>query len=248
MDESKNVLKEVIEHLKSIFDPHLPSIDSLLGQIEIIEWRGLKAVRKRFSSEIGLIKWLPPSLLYKSSYPFAILPAERFKRELNFFSLGDGSWYKVPRIYEVNGEELVIIREYVYGRTLTYDLSTCKLLAKVLAEVHLKGLVLGDVKQSNFLLNNDVIYIIDAEQAITAPSAELAGWDLMLTLLFASYKYVIDSRSFKEFVENFLREYLDSGGLRVGVESMLSVRNLSIALLMPLYNLAAITDIVHKII
>lgn len=250
MGDSKSVLSGVVEHLRGVFGLHLPGLEDLLGQVELVEWRGLRAIKKNFSSEVGLLKWLPPSLFYKSSYPFALSPAERFRRELNFFGMGNGNWYKVPRIYSVDESKLIIIREYIDGRPLTYSHSTCKLLARAMAEVHSRGLVLGDVKPSNFIISDNAIYIIDAEQAISglSNSDELAGWDLMLTLLFVSYRYVIDSHGFREFVERFLKDYIDSGGSRAGVSSITSLKNLSIGLLMPLYNLVTIMNIVGRIV
>lgn len=248
MGEYRNVINEIIDYLKNIFETHLLSIDNLLGQIEVIEWNGLKAVRKSFQKQIGLLKWLPPSMLYKASYPFVISPQERFNREVFFFSAGDGARYRVPRIYEVVESDLIIIREFIDGKPLVYNLDTCALIARALADVHLKGFALGDVKPSNFIIKGEDVYIIDAEQAVRKGSPELFGWDLMLTLLFASYRYVIDLNGFKAFTRKFLESYLDAGGQSIWVKSITSPKNLSIGLLMPLHYLKAVSDIVSIIL
>lgn len=248
MGESRSIINEIIDYLKSIFETRLLSIDNLLGQIEVVEWNGLRAVRKSFQKQIGLLKWLPPSILYKASYPFVISPQERFNRELLFFSAGDGSKYRVPRIYDVIESDLIIIREFIEGRPLMYNLDTCTLIARSLADVHLKGFVLGDVKPSNFIIRDEDVYIIDAEQAVRNETPELFGWDLMLTLLFASYRYVIDLNGFKAFTRKFLETYLDVGGQSIWVKSITSAKNLSIGLLMPLHYLKAVSDIVSSIL
>lgn len=248
--EFKELLSEVIKHLKEFTQSQIINVDLLLGQIDIIEWDGVKAVRKKFSSEIGLLKWLPPSIFYKASYPFTINPYERFRRELRFFS-SSGRWYKVPKVYEINEEEVVIIREFIEGNKLTYELEISEHLGRVLAEVHFKGYALGDVKPSNFIISNNDIYIIDAEQAVMNNDNELFGWDLILTLLFASYKYVIEPKLFKEFAKQFISSYLNNGGSILGVKSIFSIKNLSIALLIPPHTLKilieAVTDVENEI-
>ena len=69
------------------------SIDKLISQAEVITFEGRKAIKKVFTSEVGIIKWLPLALLLRPVYPFTLDPRERFKRELNFFNLGaSGKW------------------------------------------------------------------------------------------------------------------------------------------------------------
>ncbi len=243
--EFKELLSEVIKHLKEFTQSQIINVDLLLGQVDIIEWNGVKAVRKKFSSEIGFLKWLPPSIFYKASYPFTISPYERLRRELQFFSSG-GKWYNVPKVYEIDEEEAVIIREFIDGNKLTYDLEISEVLGKALAEIHSNGYALGDVKPSNFIINDNNIYVIDAEQAVMSDNNELFSWDLILTLLFASYKYVVEPGEYKKFVKRLINSYLNSGGSILGVKSIFSIRNLSIALLIPPHTLKTLIELVTE--
>lgn len=244
--EFKELLSEVVKHLKEFTRSQVVNVDLLLGQVDIIEWGGVKAVRKKFSSEVGILKWLPPSIFYKASYPFALIPYERFRRELQFFSHGSGKWYKVPKIYEVDEEEIMLVREFVDGSRLTYDLEVSESLGKALAEIHSKGYALGDVKPSNFIVR-DGIYVIDAEQAFMSNNTELFGWDLILTLLFVSYRYIVDPGGFKKFTKQFINNYLDGGGRISHVRSIFSIKNLSIALLIPPHTLKTLVEVVTEV-
>lgn len=243
--EFKELLGEVVKHLKEFTRSQMVNIDILLGQVDIITWRGLKAVKKKFSSEVGILKWLPPSIFYKASYPFTVVSHERFRRELQFFLSGGGRWFKVPKIYEVDEENTVLIREFIDGSKLTYELGVSELLGKVLAEIHLRGYALGDVKPSNFIVS-DGIYVIDAEQAVITSNNDLFSWDLILTLLFISYRYVVEPKDFKIFVKHFIESYLEGGGSILNVKSIFSIRNLSIALLIPPHTLKSIVEVLSE--
>ncbi|MEM0453923.1 MAG: hypothetical protein QXO98_04640 [Sulfolobales archaeon] len=243
--EFKELLSEVVKHLKEFTRSQVVNIDLLLGQVDIITWNGLKAVRKKFSSEIGILKWLPPSIFYKASYPFTVVSHERFKRELQFFINGGGKYYGVPKIYEVDEENTTLIREFVEGNKLTYELEISDLLGKALAEIHFRGYALGDVKPSNFIVS-DKVYVIDAEQAVANNNHDLFGWDLILTLLFISYRYVVEPGNFKKFVYHFIKSYLDSGGNMLNVKSVFSIKNLSIALLIPPHTLKSIVEVLSE--
>jgi tRNA A-37 threonylcarbamoyl transferase component Bud32 len=240
--EFRELLNEVLKYLRRFTHGQTVDLDVLLGQIDILEINGLKVVKKKFLSEVGILKWLPPSIFYKASYPFTLNPSERFRRELNFFNLGGGKYYKVPRLYEIDEENLIIVREYIDGRKLSYDRESRELFSKALAEIHSRGYVLGDVKPSNFIINNQGIWIIDAEQAIVTSDEVLFGWDLILTMFFASYKYVVDVEDFKDFIKSFIRSYLSSGGKVVWVRSIFSIRNLGIALLIPPHTLKVLIE------
>ncbi len=224
------------------------SIDKLISQAEVITFEGRKAIKKVFTSEVGIIKWLPLALLLRPVYPFTLDPRERFKRELNFFNLGaSGKWssFSTPRVLSVDENALTLIREYVEGDLIDYK-ENAKMLAAALAEVHSKGYVLGDVKPTNFVVGNE-LYIIDAEQATQSSSNDHRAWDLLLTTFFMSYLLIRDLPTFKEVLKDFLKGYLDSGGGEEAVKQVASIKLTSLSLLIPLPHLVALGRVLEEL-
>ena len=225
-------------------------IDKLISQAEVIDHEGRKAVKKVFTREIGIIKWLPPTLLFRPIYPFTLDPRERFERELNFLNLGaSGRWetFTTPKILSADSDSLTIIREFIDGTLINYK-RDIGLLSSALAEIHLKNYVLGDVKPTNFIVNNGTLYIIDAEQAIESRSTEHRAWDLALNIFFMSYMVLWDLPVFKDLVRRFLENYLSNGGSSESVKNITSVKLSSISLLMPLPHLVALVRVIEELL
>lgn len=218
------------------------NLDVLIAQSEVKEVNGLKVVVKRFTSEIGLLKWLPPAIFLKASYPFALTPKERFEREIDFMSFSNWEKFRVPKILSADRENLTITREYVEGRSLSCDKrDDVATLGKILAEVHSKGFCLGDVKPTNFIVNNEAIYVIDAEQSVRFRE-ELGSWDLIVATFFISLANYMKFDVFHELFTEFSRSYLDSGGSIRSYCDMLSPRNAVLATFIPLPNLVEISN------
>ena len=226
------------------------SIEKFISQAEVITYEGRKAIRKIFTREIGIIKWLPPTLLFRPIYPFSLDPKERFRRELNFLKLGaSGHWttFSTPKVLSFNDNSLTIIREYIDGPLINYKRDV-NILATALAEIHSKNYVLGDVKPTNFVVSNGTLYIIDAEQAIESSSIEHRAWDLALNIFFMSYIALWDVPAFKDLVRKFLENYLSSGGSSESVKNITSVKLSSISLLMPLPHLVALVRVIEELL
>ncbi len=240
---------KIIKYINEILGTPI-GIEKLISQAEIIEHEGRKAVKKVFTREIGIIKWLPPTLLFRPIYPFTLDPRERFERELNFLNLGaSGRWetFTTPKILSADSDSLTIIREYIDGTLINYK-RDIGLLSSALTEIHLKNYVLGDVKPTNFIVYNGTLYIIDAEQAIESRSIEHRAWDLALNIFFMSYMVLWDLPVFKDLVRRFLENYLSNGGSSESVKNITSVKLSSISLLMPLPHLVALVRVIEELI
>lgn len=238
-------LQDIINQLKERLGSPV-NLDQLIAQTEIITINKKKYVRKKFSSEIGFLKWLPPSIVFRSSYPFAMNARERLLREVSFFKAKIWSYVQVPNVIAVDEDNLVIIREFVEGSYLDYK-KEGKSLGRILGEIHKKGYVMGDVKPTNFILNNRP-YIIDAEQAVQNTDPALRSWDLILTIFFASFSFLMDRKSFRNFLTQFLNEYLNSGGDAEAVAEMLTLKNSGIAMIIPLPHLVIAAEIIEQLI
>jgi len=168
-------------------------------------------VIKSFMSPWSL-KWLIslPTLVF---YPYSINPKTRFFREVNFFTEWSKKKHpviKVPKILGMDYSRLIIVREYIKGRT-AYDIGLDGFLPlfEALAFIHNEGWVLGDTKPSNFLLDDkNHVFVIDAEQAIRSNNVEFMAWDLAILLLVTNVYATITGNLFDFEPHNILDEYL----------------------------------------
>ncbi len=227
-----------------------PLIDRLISQSEIVVIDGRKYVRKRYLKEVGIIKWIPPTILFRVSYPFTLSPRERFKRELNFMTYGWQGFVRTPKPVHIDEENLEILREYVEGSVINY-LRDSEPLGRALALIHGEGWALGDVKPTNFLVNKDSthVYVIDAEQSVRTNDLTHKAWDITLTAFFASYAYLSDLTAYEAFLQEFLREYVRGweGGIAV-LRELSSMRFGGIFLIMPLPHVFTLADMIDSII
>ncbi len=227
-----------------------PLIDRLISQSEIVIIDGRKYVRKKYLKEVGIIKWIPPTILFRVSYPFTLSPRERFKRELNFMTYDWQSFVRTPKLVHTDEEKLEILREYVEGNVINY-LRDSEALGRALALIHGEGWALGDVKPTNFLVDEDSmhVYVIDAEQSVRTNDLTYKAWDIALSAFFASYAYLSDLTAYESFLQEFLKEYIHrwKGGVAV-LRELSSMKFGGIFLIMPLPHVFALADIIDAII
>ena len=210
-------------------------IDRLVSQAEIIEWAGMKAVRKRFTKHIGLLKWVPAAIVFRAAYRFAVSPGERMRREVSFFSRGWGDLL-VPRVLSVDEARFELVREFIDGRRLD-PRRDCSALGTALGSIHGRGAALGDTKPSNFLIVDDGVALIDAEQSLLEARPYEMGWDLLLTALFLALFYIADTASFRSCVRDFISAYVAAGGRVDALDGVSSIRNSGLAVVIPLMHL-----------
>ncbi len=210
-------------------------LDRLVSQAEVVEWAGMKAVRKRFTKHIGLLKWVPAAIVFRATYRFAVSPGERLRREVSFFSRRWGELV-VPRVLSVDEDGFELVREFIDGRRLD-PRRDCGALGKAIGSVHGKGAALGDTKLSNFLVIDDRVALIDAEQSLLDARPYEMGWDLLLTAFFLALFYIADTGSFRSCVRDFISAYVAVGGRRDALDGVGSIRNSGLALAVPLMHL-----------
>ncbi len=222
---------------------NVETLDILIAQSEVRDLGGVRVVVKRFSSEIGLLKWLPPAIFLRASYPFTLVPRERFKRELRFMTFEGWQGFRVPKIVSVDEEELVVVREFVEGEPLRCDKpEDAATLGRVLAEVHSKGFSMGDAKPTNLLISGGVPYVVDAEQSVPFRE-DWGGWDLAVAAFFISLVNYAEVSKFRELFGELSRAYLKSGGSRNAYCEILSPRNAAVIAFMPLPHVLALSEV-----
>lgn len=239
-------LSDLIRSLKEVVGS-VPSLDKLIAQVEVTSIKGKKYVVKRFTKEVGVIKWIPPTIVFRAAYPFTLLPKERFTREVNFFSQ-EWECVKTPKILEADEESLTIIREFVEGEFISYDRHAND-LARALAKIHSRNWALGDVKPTNFLISaKGELYVIDAEQAIKTDNVPHKAWDLMLTSFFSAYYFITDTESYGGFLRKFLKAYLMNGDNRNVLRELTGLKFGGLILLMPLPHAFTLSDVLEEMI
>ncbi len=243
---ASNRLNELLRNLREFIVSSVPNMDKLISQTEVIERNGRKLVVKKFTKEIGLIKWIPPAVIFRATYPFTLLAKERFRREVRFLT---SPWvrFKTPKLIEAREEEPTIVREYVEGEILNYKKDS-PLLAAALAEIHMKGWALGDVKPTNFIVSRGgELYVIDAEQAVDTGNTSHMSWDLMLTAFFAAYTYFFDLEGYRKVLRGFFKAYLSQGGQYSAVEEVGGFKFGGLIFLMPLPHSYVLAETIDNI-
>ncbi len=225
-------------------------------QAEIIVRNGKRYVVKSFQVARGVLKWVSLGLVYKASYPFALTPDARMKRELDF--MGDEhDRVRTPRIVDVDYSRKIVVREYIEGSPLrpwAYEADAAR-LGEILAWIHAEGWVMGDTKPTNFLeAPGGQIYVVDAEQSLRTEDPRLRGWDLLVAITFTSLAQLLDhfperigdASDFRLFVALVLDSYIDAGGGIGAVENMFNYRHMSLYLLLPAHYLSALRKLVKS--
>ncbi len=227
------VLEPLLRNLRDAFGGAYV-IDKLISQAEVVIIDNRKYVKKKYGKEVGILKWLPPAIFLRSIYPFTLEPRERMRREIEFLSQSWG-YLGVPRVLTYDESKLELVREYVEGDPLDYRSDTSpKLLGNALREIHLRGYALGDVKPTNFIVSKEGdIYVIDAEQATKTDDPSIKCWDLMATLLLASYSLITNLSKYRYFVRSLINEYLRDQRLVEVIREYTSHKFGGLTLLMP---------------
>lgn len=222
-------------------------IDKLIAQVEVIELEGKKYVIKKFAKEVGVVKWIPPTVFFRVNYPFTLVPKERFDREVRFFEQ-EWTCFRTPKLYEKDPKNLIIVREFIDGKPATYSHHSKK-LGKFFAILHTHDWSLGDTKPTNFLVTEDgILYIIDAEQAIPTDKDIHKAWDLMLSSFFIAYRFLSNPDRYLEVLSEFINSYLHEGGKLEVIEELTTAKFSGLAILMPLPHVLIMSDVLEDVL
>ncbi len=180
-------------------------IDMITSQVSIRKEGGVNVVVKCYESSASF-KWFILSPMFRASYPYVFSSAERMRRELDFFLLGDWESFAVPRIIDFDLKRKCVKREFVDARPPERP-EDFELIGVALNEVHDKGYVMGDTKPQNYVIKGDTVYVIDAEQSMKQDNKRYKAWDLVVLFFFTSYLFLNSYEKFVEAVEYFKKGY-----------------------------------------
>jgi len=156
-----------------------------------------KLIRKGAEASIYLSKWFEFSAIRKERLPKLYrqkalddaIRTQRTLREALLIAKARESGVPTPLIYFVDPKKAEITMQNLEGKRLKEvfledDVALKKKLAKdvgrMVAKLHSAGIIHGDLTTSNFIFNNNKLFLIDFGLAVQSTKQEDMGVDLKL--------------------------------------------------------------------
>jgi len=172
-------------------------------------------------------KWFPLALWTVGVQRFALRGRTRMANEYSAITHLRRHGFAAPEIIDLSWADRVLYMQYIQGQELE-DLAkkafssnealeeAAPLFAtvgKTLAEVHGTGIVLGDPKPENILIEElGRVFLLDLEQAVREGAQP--SWDLAELLYYTSH-LTLNARLAQGFARAVLDGYLETGDRRV---------------------------------
>lgn len=204
---------------------------------------------KRYSY-VGRLKWYPVSLWTVLSSRYRLSSSARFSNEFEFLSRLREEGFSVPVVRSVMWSQKALLMDYVEGEKLSDVLSESRLsedavslmrrAGSLLASVHSRGIVLGDAKPQNVIVESDgSLCLTDLEQAGEDGDP---SWDVAM-MVFYGAKFAFDEDKTTTLMRSFLEGYLEEGDAAV-VRGAVSLKHVRVfAPLVPPQVLKALVDL-----
>jgi len=186
-----------------------------------------RVVIKRFR-DWWSFKWFPLVVWTVGTKTFSVLGRSRLERECAISQLLYSKGIKVPRILYVSQKKRLVVKEFVKGEgadavikrmantknalKVRKDLKVVERIGRRLAKVHAMGIVLGDTKPENILIDeHGEIFLMDLEQASRRGDAV---WDVAEFLYYAGHDLspLVDVKVAEAVAGAFVSGYLEVGG------------------------------------
>ncbi len=156
------------------------------------------------------------------------LRAMRTKKEAKLLNLSKKAGVPTPFVFDVDLEKKTIlmsfvegekIRDYIERADLNEKIRVCKKIGELVAKLHEKDIIHGDLTTSNMIMNRDKIYFIDFGLGEISMEIEDKAVDVLLfkKCLHSSH-YKNERECYEAFIKGYER-YKKSGEVlkRVGV-------------------------------
>lgn len=220
---SPKVLTERIQCFKGFEIESIEKLGSTLNFVDLITLRRndetRRIVLKRFKDWYGF-KWFPLSIWTLGVQKFALKGKTRMLKEYSAFMRLSNWNLPSPKVIYISLADKLLLTEYVPGRTFDRILSdffsgredssvleTCRLIGKTMAEVHKRGMVLGDPKPENIKFSDSKVYFLDLEQSSMGGDQ---AWDLAELLYFTGHM-TLNSRKAELYASSIVDGYLEVG-------------------------------------
>ncbi len=221
----KMLLKDQGENIK------VEPLGGMLNDVYLIEAQGkngeTKALAKRYKDLSGF-KWFPLTVWSLGVRSLSVSAQARLAKECAMNELLRSEGFNVPKIFHVSNAERLVFMEFIEGEGLhqtlkriaaakknediTQELALISKAAEIFAQIHSRGITLGDTKPENMLVKADgSIFLIDFEQATQAHQKGDKAWDIAVFLYYSGhYMQPLNSGNMKAeaFTKAFIEGYL----------------------------------------
>ncbi len=190
-----------------------------------------KALAKRYKDLSGF-KWFPLTVWSFGVRSLSVSAQARLAKECAMNELLRSEGFNVPKIFHVSNAQRLVFMEFIEGEGLNQtikkvatakkgedvepELARISQAGEILAQVHSRGITLGDTKPENMLVKpDDSIYLIDFEQASQVAQKGDKPWDLAVFLYYSGhYMQPLNGGNIKAeaFTRAFIKGYLKGGG------------------------------------
>ena len=207
---------------------------------------------KRYESWTD-VKWVVAKIWTMHLRNFYYSASVRLGNELFFLSYLRERGFNVPKVIHVDWERKIIVEEAIDGVDLTYSWikKSRKGLEEItgacgamLARIHKSGVVVGDCKPDNFIIDSDgKVWIVDLEQASLRGDQ---SWDVAECVLYMGH--YLDGDELEEYAESLISGYLSEGDQKT-VEKALDPRYQFVMLpWTPIWNQLRVVEVVKKLL
>jgi tRNA A-37 threonylcarbamoyl transferase component Bud32 len=162
-------------------------------------------------------KWVAAWLWALGVKNFSIMASTRMSNEIFFINKLAELGFNTAEVLHINWKDKILFQKYIEGEnTIQYIKNrglekageAAEKLGRVLAELHLNDVTMGDCNPFSFIFtSNQEIYLTDLEQCSLKG---LKPWDLTELILYTAH--YLPANLVEEFAYIFSKAYLENGG------------------------------------
>ena len=232
---------------------------SIVYATEIYRVDGKKVVVKQYTSPSS-IKWILASIASILSKKFIVNSWERQYNEYHATIILKSLGFPHRGIVIVDPISAVTIFEYIEGTPIIelaksndkLSETAYKLTGKLLAQLHLNNIVMGDTKPDNYIFTlhkgEPMVIPIDLEQVKESNSLEEKAWDIAMFVYFHGMGYTKIHDNYIKLLELFLKEYTEVMGSRQIISEASKLKyQLPFMYIVPPHNLIQLNNVLKRL-
>lgn len=177
-----------------------------------------RAVVVKNYTDVRSLKWALLGIWASTANRFSTGPVSRMDREYGMTLALRSNGILAPPVLAVAPAERILVKDFVSGPTLASQINeflkggsdgtaSVAQYGKLMADVHARGIALGDAKPSNVIISKDGLCLTDLEQAVAGGDR---SWDIA-EFLYYTAKLSVKEDAMKKVAVSFLDSYVKGG-------------------------------------